>query len=178
MKREDKNVIIQELTEKLNNYGHFYLADISDLDASETSSLRRMCFEKSIKLVMVKNTLLRKAFEQSEKNFEDLYDLLKDSTSVMFTENANIPAKLIKEFRKKHDRPLLKAAFVEESFYFGDNQIEVLSKLKSREELIGDIVLMLQSPAQNVVSALQSGGGKLAGIVKTLSEKESPAQES
>jgi large subunit ribosomal protein L10 len=172
MKREDKNVIIGELTEKLNRYGHFYLTDISDLDADETSSLRRMCFDKSINLVVVKNTLLRKAFEQSEKNFEELYDLLKNSTSVMFSENANIPAKLIKEFRRKHDRPVLKAAYVEESFYFGDDQVEILSKLKSREELLGDIVLMLQSPARNVISALQSGGSKLAGIVKTLSEKE------
>ncbi len=172
MKREEKNVIIQGLTEKINKYDHFYLTDISDLDAGETSNLRRKCFDKNINLVVVKNTLLRKALEQSEKKFEDLYDTLKDSTSVMFSENANSPAKLIKEFRKKHDRPVLKAAFVEESFYFGDDQVDTLSKLKSREELIGDVVMMLQSPAMNVISALQSGGGKIAGIVKTLSEKE------
>ncbi len=172
MKREDKNVIIQELTEKLNNYDHFYLTDISNLNASDTSDLRRKCFDKSINLVVVKNTLLRKALEQSEKNFEDLYDVLKDSTSVMFSETGNIPAKLIKEFRKSHDRPVLKAAYVEESFYFGDDQVDILSQLKSRDELIGDIVLILQSPAKNVISALQSGGGKLAGIIKTLSEKE------
>ena len=172
MKREEKNVIIQELTEKLNRFDHFYLTDISDLDAAETSSLRRMCFDKSINLVMVKNTLLKKAFEQSGKSFEDLYDLLKDSTSIMFSENANIPAKLIKEFRRKHDRPVLKAAFVEESFYFGDDQVDVLAQLKSHEELIGDIIMILQSPANNVISALQSGSGILAGIVKTLSEKE------
>jgi large subunit ribosomal protein L10 len=172
MKREEKNVIIKELTEKLNRFDHFYLTDIVDLDATETSSLRRMCFDRSINLVMVKNTLLKKAFEQSEKNFEDLYDLLKDSTSIMFSENANIPAKLIKEFRRKHDRPVLKAAFVEESFYFGDDQVDVLSQLKSREELIGDIIMILQSPANNVMSALQSGSRILAGVVKTLSEKE------
>jgi large subunit ribosomal protein L10 len=172
MKREEKNVIIKELTEKLNRFDHFYLTDISDLDATETSSLRRMCFDRSINLVMVKNTLLKKAFEQSEKNFEDLYDLLKDSTSIMFSENANIPAKLIKEFRRKHDRPVLKAAFVEESFYFGDDQVDVLSQLKSREELIGDIIMILQSPANNVMSALQSGSRILTGVVKTLSEKE------
>jgi large subunit ribosomal protein L10 len=176
MKREDKNVIIQELTEKLNKYDHFYLADISDLDAAETSSLRRLCFDKSINLVVVKNTLLRKALEQSEKNFEDLYDILKNSTSVMFSENANVPAKLIKEFRRKHDRPVLKAAYVSESFYYGDDQVDVLSQLKSREELIGDIVLILQSPAKNVISALQSGGDKLARIVKALSE--APAEKS
>ncbi len=172
MKREDKNAIIQELTEKLNRYDHFYLTNISDLNAADTSLLRRKCFDRSINLVVVKNTLLRKALEQSEKNFDDLYDALKDSTSVMFSETANVPAKLIKEFRKTHERPLLKAAFVEESFYFGDDQVDILSQLKSREELIGDIIMLLQSPAKNVVSALQSGGGKLAGIVKTLSEKE------
>jgi len=172
MKREEKNVIIQELTEKLNRFDHFYLADISNLNASDTSMLRRKCFDKSINLVVVKNTLLRKALEQSEKNFEDIYDALKDSTSVMFSETGNVPAKLIKEFRKTHDRPLLKAAYVEQSFYFGDDKVDVLAKLKSREELIGDIVLILQSPAKTVISSLQSGGGKLAGIIKTLSEKE------
>ena len=173
MKREEKNLIIGELTEKLNKYDHFYLTDISNLNAADTSLLRRKCFDKSINLVVVKNTLLRKALEQSEKNLEDIYDVLKDSTSIMFSESANVPAKLIKEFRKTHDRPLLKAAFVEQSFYFGDNQVEVLSQLKSREELIGDIILILQSPAKNVISSLSSGGSKLAGIVKTLSERES-----
>ncbi|MFO7922573.1 MAG: 50S ribosomal protein L10 [Bacteroidales bacterium] len=172
MKREEKNVIIQELTEKLNRFDHFYLTDISDLNAADTSMLRRKCFDKSINLMVVKNTLLRKALEQSEKDFEDLYDVLKDSTSVMFSETANVPAKIIKEFRKAHERPVLKAAYVEQSFYFGDGQVDVLSQLKSREELIGDIVMILQSPAKNVVSSLQSAGGKLAGIVKTLSEKE------
>ncbi len=172
MKREDKNVIIQELTDKLNRYDHFYLTDISDLNAADTSLLRRKCFDKSINLVVVKNTLLRKALEQSEKNFEDLYDVLKDSTSIMFSENGNVPARLIKEFRKKYERPLLKAAFVEQGFYFGDEQVESLSQLKTREELIGDIVLILQSPAKNIISSLKSGGGKLAGIVKTLSDKE------
>jgi large subunit ribosomal protein L10 len=172
MKREDKNVIIQELTEKLNKYDHFYLTDISNLNAEDTSVLRRKCFDKSINLVVVKNTLLRKALEGSEKNFEEIYDVLKDSTSIMFSESGNVPAKLIKEFRKKHDRPLLKAAYIEESFYFGDDQVEMLSTLKTRDELIGDIILTLQSPANNVISALKSGGNKIAGIVKTLSEKE------
>jgi large subunit ribosomal protein L10 len=172
MKREDKNVIIQELTEELNRYDHFYLTDISNLNAADTGSLRRKCHDKNIKLVVVKNTLLKKALEGSEKNFEEIYDVLKDSTSVMFSESGNVPAKLIKEFRRTHDRPVLKAAYVEQSFYFGDDQVDVLSTLKTRDELIGDIVLILKSPAQNVVSALQSGGSKLAGIVKTLSEKE------
>ncbi|MGF1586188.1 MAG: 50S ribosomal protein L10 [Bacteroidales bacterium] len=172
MKREDKNVIIQELTEKLNKYDHFYLTDISNLNAEDTSVLRRKCFDKSINLVVVKNTLLRKALEGSEKNFEEIYDVLKDSTSIMFSESGNVPAKLIKEFRKKHDRPLLKAAYIEQSFYFGDDQVEMLSTLKTRDELIGDIILTLQSPANNVISALKSGGNTIAGIVKTLSEKE------
>jgi large subunit ribosomal protein L10 len=172
MKREDKNVIIQELTEKLNRYDHFYLTDISNLNAADTSLLRRKCFDKSINLVVVKNTLLRKALEGSEKNFEEMYDVLKDSTSIMFSESGNVPAKLIKEFRKKHDRPLLKAAYIEQSFYFGDDQVEMLSTLKTRDELIGDIILSLQSPANNVISALKSGGNIIAGIVKTLSEKE------
>lgn len=172
MKREDKNVIIQELTEKLNKYDHFYLTDISNLNAEDTSVLRRKCFDKSINLVVVKNTLLRKALEGSEKNFEEIYDVLKDSTSIMFSESGNVPAKLIKEFRKKHDRPLLKAAYIEQSFYFGDDQVEMLSTLKTRDELIGDIILTLQSPVNNVISALKSGGNTIAGIVKTLSEKE------
>jgi large subunit ribosomal protein L10 len=172
MKREDKNVIIQELTEKLNKYDHFYLTDISNLNAEDTSVLRRKCYDKSINLVVVKNTLLRKALEGSEKNFEEIYDVLKDATSIMFSESGNVPAKLIKEFRKKHDRPLLKAAYIEQSFYFGDDQVEMLSTLKTRDELIGDIILSLQSPANNVISALKSGGNIIAGIVKTLSEKE------
>jgi large subunit ribosomal protein L10 len=134
--------------------------------------LRRKCFEKDIRLVVVKNTLLKKALEKLDGEYGELYGVLKDSTSVMFSETGNAPAKLIKEFRKKLDKPVLKAAFVEESIYIGDDQIEILSSLKSKEELIGDIILLLQSPAKNVLSALQSGGNTLAGIIKTLSEKE------
>ena len=172
MKREEKNQIISDLAQRISESNHFYLADISELNAEDTSRLRRKCFEKDIKLIVVKNTLLRKAFEQIDGDFQEMYDILKNATSIMFSETGNTPAKLIKEFRRDHDKPLLKAAFVEESVYIGDNQLEALANIKSKEELIGDIIMLLQSPAKNVLSALQSGGNKLAGIIKTLSEKE------
>ncbi len=172
MKREDKNTIIENLTQYISNSKHFYLTDISNLNAESTSKLRRACFEKDIQLVVVKNTLLRKALEKFDGKFEELYGLLKNSTSIMFADSASIPAKLIKEFRKTYEKPLLKAAYVEESIYIGDDQLDALSSIKSKEELVGDIILLLQSPAKNVLSALQSGKTKLAGIVKTLSEKE------
>jgi large subunit ribosomal protein L10 len=172
MRREEKEVIIDNLAQRLDQAKHFYLTDISSLNAEETSNLRRKCFEKEISLLVVKNTLLRKAMEKSEGDFNDLYDVLKDSTSIMFCESGNIPAKLIKEMRKTMDRPLLKAAFVEESIYIGDDQLETLSKIKSKEELLGDLLMLLQSPATNLVSALASSSSKLAGALKTLSEKE------
>jgi large subunit ribosomal protein L10 len=172
MRREDKEVIIDNLTQRLNSSKHFYLTDISELNAEETSKLRRKCFEQEINLMVVKNTLLRKAMENSEGAFDDLYIVLKNSTSIMFCETSNIPAKLIKEFRKVMDKPILKAAFVEESIYIGDDQLEALSNIKSKEELLGDLLALLQSPARNLVSALASSGSKLAGALKTLSEKE------
>lgn len=173
MRREDKNVIIDQLTEQIKQYTHFYLADTSTLNAADTSMLRRKCFEKDIKLVVVKNTLLQKALERCEKaDFSPLFDTLKGSTSVMFTEVANVPAKLIKDFRKTHEKPVLKAAFVEESFYVGDNQLEALATLKSKTELIADVIALLQSPAKKVVSQLQSAPNTIAGVVKTLSERE------
>lgn len=171
MTRDEKKKAIDSLAQKISESKHFYLTDISTLDAENTSTLRRKCFEKDIKLVVVKNTLLRKALEQCNGDYNDLYDILKDSTSVMFSETGNAPAKLIQEFRKKLDRPILKAAFVEESVYIGDEQLDALSNIKSKEELIGDLIALLQSPAKNVLSALQSGGQTLAGIVKTLEEK-------
>ncbi|HRX31841.1 MAG: 50S ribosomal protein L10 [Bacteroidales bacterium] len=173
MKREDKNILIDHLTEQINQYPHFYLADTSELNAEVTSKLRRVCFEKQVKLVVVKNALLKKALEKSGKSdFSPLFDALKGATSVMFTETGNVPAKLIKEFRKAHPKPLLKAAFVEESVYVGENQLEVLAALKSKNELVADVVALLQSPARNVISALQSGGQIISGVVKTLSEKK------
>ena len=173
MRREDKNVIIDQLTEQINQYPHLYLADTSTLNAADTSMLRRKCFEKEIKLVVVKNALLQKALKKCEKaDFSPLFDTLKGSTSIMFTEVANTPAKLIKDFRKKHEKPILKAAFVEESFYVGDNQLDTLATLKSKNELIADVIALLQAPVKKVVSQLQSAPNTLAGVVKTLSERE------
>ena len=172
MNRSEKLEIIDNLTEQINSYNHFYLADIADLNAEESSDLRRLCFTKNVKLVVVKNTLLRKALENSEKNTEELYEALKGNTSVMFSDTGNIPAKLIKEFNKKNKKPLLKAAFVEESGYVGENQIDVLTSIKSKDELIGDLVALLQSPMKTVIGQLQSGGNKIHGVLQTLSEKE------
>lgn len=172
MRREEKEVIIDDLKEQLSNTRHFYLTDTSGLDADQTSRLRRKCFERDIRLLVVKNTLLRKALEKLEGDYEPLYDVLKQSTSIMFCETGNIPAKLIKEFRKEAEKPLLKAAFVEESLYIGDEQLDALSSLKSKDELIADVLSLLQSPMRNLVSAMSSSGNKLAGALKTLSEKK------
>lgn len=172
MRREEKDTIIENLRQELSETKHFYLADTSGLNAEETSDLRRKCFEKEIKLLVVKNTLLRKALEKVDGDYDALYDVLKNSTSIMFCETGNVPAKLIKEFRKEHEKPLLKAAFVEESIYIGEEQLETLSSIKSKEELLGDVLSLLQSPMKNVVSALSSSGDNLAGALKTLSESK------
>ncbi|MDT7833312.1 50S ribosomal protein L10 [Flavobacteriaceae bacterium S356] len=171
MTREEKSQVIQDLTATLADTNTIYLADISGLDALTTSNLRRACFKANVKLAVVKNTLLSKAMEASDKEFGELQDILKGNTSLMISEAGNAPAKVIKEFRKKSDKPLLKGAYVEEAVYVGDDQLDALVNIKSKEELIGDIISLLQSPAKNVVSALQSGGGKISGILKTLSEK-------
>lgn len=171
MNKEEKDLVIDALVEKLSATKNFYLTDISELTVEKSNDLRRICFKKNIELKMVKNTLLKKAFERLEMDYSPLFPTLKGSTSLMFTESINEPAKLIKEFRKKSDRPLLKAAYVEESFYIGDNQIDALIAIKTKNEVIGEIIGLLQSPAKNVVSALKSSGGKIAGIVKTLSER-------
>lgn len=172
MTREEKSQVIEELTAQLADNSNIYLTDISGLNAGATSNLRRACFKANVKLAVVKNTLLEKAMNASEKDFGDLPTILKGNTSVMYSETGNAPAKVIKTFRKKSKKPLLKGAFIEESIYLGDEQLDMLVNIKSREELIGDIVSLLQSPAKNVISALQSGGGKLSGILKTLSQKE------
>ena len=171
MKKEEKNKIIKNLVEEITNSSHFYLTDTSGLNSNDSNFLRRKCFEKNIKLIVVKNTLLKLAFEKCNGEFEDVYNILKGPTAIMLSETGNMPAKIIKNFRKKHKKPILKAAYVEESFYVGDDKLDILYELKSKEELIGDIIALLQSPAKNVVSALQSSGGQLAGIVKTLSER-------
>ncbi|RKR07053.1 LSU ribosomal protein L10P [Maribacter vaceletii] len=171
MTREEKANVIQDLTTQLGDSSTIYLADISGLDAVTTSDLRRACFKADIRLAVVKNTLLAKAMEASDREFGELPEVLKGNTSLMFSEVGNAPAKLIKNFRKKSDRPLLKGAFVEEAVYIGDENLDALVSIKSKEEMIGEIIGLLQSPAKNVISGLKSGGGKLAGILKTLSEK-------
>ena len=172
MTREEKLQVIHDLTAVLAETNTLYLADISGLNAQTTTNLRRACFKADVQLSVVKNTLLAKAMEASDKDFGDLPTVLKGNTSMMTSEAANAPAKLIKEFRKKSkEKPLLKGALAEESIYIGDDQLEALVDIKSREELIGEIVGLLQSPAKNVISALQSGGQALSGILKTLSEK-------
>jgi len=173
MKKEEKQVMIDDLSKRLDENNIIYIADISSLDAVATSSLRRQCFAKNIKLSVVKNTLLKKAMENVQgKDFTELYDILPGPTAIMLSDTGNLPAKLIKDFRKKSDKPVLKGAFVEESIYIGDDQLNLLADIKSKDELIGEVIGLLQSPAKNVISALTSSKGKIAGLVKTLSDKE------
>ncbi|WP_298236902.1 50S ribosomal protein L10 [uncultured Algibacter sp.] len=172
MTREEKSQVIQDLTAQLTDNANIYLTDISGLNAGTTSDLRRAAFKANVQMAVVKNTLLEKAMEASDKEFGELPTVLKGNTSVMYSETGNAPAKVIKAFRKKSEKPLLKGAFIEEAIYIGDDQLDMLVDIKSKEELIGEIVGLLQSPAKNVISALKSGGGTIAGIIKTLSEKE------
>lgn len=172
MTREEKSQVIEELTAQLKENTNIYLTDISGLNAGTTSNLRRACFKANVKLAVVKNTLFEKAMEASDREFGELPSTLKGNTSVMYSETGNAPAKVIKAFRKKLDKPLLKGAFIEETVYLGDDQLDMLVDIKSKEELIGDIIGLLQSPAKNVISALKSGGGTITGILKTLSQKE------
>ena len=171
MTREEKSKVIERLTAELAENTNIYMTDVSGLNASETSKLRRACFKANIKLSVVKNTLLSKAMESSDKDFGNLSEVLVGNTALMYSEVGNSPAKLIKQFRKKSERPLLKGASIEDSVYVGDDQVEFLVIIKSREELIGEIVTILQSPAKNVISALQSSGSTISGVLKTLSEK-------
>lgn len=172
MTREEKSQVIETLTAQLSENANIYLADISGLNAGNTTNLRRACFKAGVQLAVVKNTLLKKAMESSDKDFGELTEILKGNTSIMFSETGNAPAKVIKEFRKKSDRPLLKGAYIQESIYVGDDQLDSLVNLKSKDELVGEIIGLLQSPAKNVISALKSGGNTIAGLVKTLSERE------
>ncbi|MDD3077547.1 MAG: 50S ribosomal protein L10 [Paludibacter sp.] len=173
MKKEDKSTIIEQLESTINEYAHFYLADIGGLNATETSDLRRVCYKEDVRLLVVKNTLLKKALENSTVDFSELYDSLKGETSVMLSNTGNAPAKLIKEFSKnsKSKKPLLKAAYVEQSFYIGEGQLETLIHVKSKNDLIAEVIALLQSPAKNVVSALQSGGSTIHGVLQTLAER-------
>ena len=172
MRKEDKSTVIEQIASTLKEYSHFYLAETAALNAEKTSALRRECFKQDIKLLVVKNALLHKAMESLDTDYTPLYDCLKGSTAVMFTNTGNAPAKLIKEFRKSTSDLLnFKAAYVEESFYIGADQLDALVAIKSKNELIADVIALLQSPAKNVVSALQSGGSKLHGVLQTLSER-------
>lgn len=170
MKKEDKGLVLDKITEALNSYNNFYLVDTAAMNAEVTSKLRRQCFKAGIKMMVVKNTLFIKALEAREGDFSPLYPALKGTTSVLFSEVANAPAKLLKEYEKEAV-PTLKAAYAEESFYVGANQLEALVNIKSKNEVIADIVALLQSPAKNVISALSSGGTKLHGLLQTLSER-------
>jgi large subunit ribosomal protein L10 len=173
MTREEKNQVIDVLIDKINNASHIYVTNSLGLNAGDTVKLRKECYKNEIELVVAKNTLLKKAIEKSEKDLSELFEALTGQTSVMFSETGNKPAKLIKNFRKKNNLefPLLKGAYVEEGFYFGDDQIDALVSIKSKDELIADVVGLLQAPVQNVLSALQSGGNTLSGVLKTLEEK-------
>ena len=171
MKKTDKSALVQDLSEKINEYSHFYVTNSLGLNAASTSKLRRACFEKDIKMVMVKNTLFKRALQESDKEIDGIEEVLNGTSAVLFSNTGNAPAKLIKDFQKKTGLPVLKGAFVEESVYIGEDQLEVLTNIKSKEELLGDVISLLQSPAKNVVSALQSGGTKIHGILQTLGEK-------
>jgi len=171
MTKEEKSQVIEDLTAQLAGSNVLYVADISGLNAETTSNLRRACFKAGIKLEVVKNTLLEKAMEGTTNNYSDLPSVLKGNTAILIAEDGNAPAKVIKEFRRRSDKPVLKGAYIHEAVFIGDNQLDALVALKSKEEVIGEIIGLLQSPAKNVISALKSGGGKIAGILKTLSEK-------
>ena len=175
MNKEEKVKVVEELKSQLSDYNSIYLTDIAGLDSLQTSKLRRECFNSEVKLSVVKNTFLERAMSESENDFGELKDLLTGNTTIMLSKVGNSPAKVIKKFRKDGDKPILKGAFVDEAIYIGDEHIEALFNLKSKEEVIGEIISILQSPAKNVISALKSSSGKIAGLVKTLTEK--PAEE-
>ena len=173
MTREEKNKQIEDLMTILGATNNLYIADTSGLNAEQTSDLRRACFKADIEKTVVKNALLKKAMERSPKNFDDIYEALKGNSSIMISEVGNAPAKLIKDFRKKSNKPLLKAAYIDEAIFVGDNQLDTLVNLKSKNELIGEIILLLESPMKNVISALQGGGGQtIAGLLKTLEDRK------
>jgi large subunit ribosomal protein L10 len=171
MKKEEKHKVVLALTETIAEYGNFYITDTANLSVAKVNDIRRKCFENDIKMQVAKNKLIRKAMEASEGDFSEMFDVLKGSSSILVSKSANAPAKLIKQLRKSGDKPVLKAAYIDSSVFIGDNQLDALVNLKSKEELVADIIALLQSPAKNVISGLQSGGNKLAGIVKTLQER-------
>ncbi|MCI4668566.1 MAG: 50S ribosomal protein L10 [Bacteroidia bacterium] len=177
MTKEEKYAFVEELTEKFKEYPNFFITDTGSLNAAEMYALRKLCFNNNVQLQMVKNTLIKKALDNLEEDYAEVYDILKQPSSIFFTdsENPNVPAKVIKQYRKEAntDFPVLKAAVIEASVFKGNENLEALTKLKSKTELIGEVVGLLQSPAKNVISALSSGGQTIAGLIKTLQERES-----
>jgi len=172
MTREEKGQIIEQMSVLLGENSNFYLADTSAMSVADSNEFRRQLFEKGLSIKVVKNTLMEKAMDKHEGKFDDIKSVLQGTTAIVFTETGNLPAKVLKEFRKKNEKPLLKAAYIDTSVFIGDDKLSELAELKSKEELIGEIIGLLQSPAKNVISALTSSSGKLAGILKTLSERE------
>ena len=171
MNKEEKYDLVLALTEQMKEYGNFYITDTSNLTVAKINNIRRQCFESDITMKVAKNSLIKKAMEAAEGDYSPIYDVLKGSSSILFSKSATAPAKLIKQLRKKGEKPILKAAYIDSAIFIGDNQIDTLINLKSKEQLIGEIIGLLQSPAKNVISALQSGGNILAGVVKTLQER-------
>ncbi|QQL48277.1 50S ribosomal protein L10 [Mucilaginibacter ginkgonis] len=172
MNKEQKHELVEGLADQMREFGNFYITDTSNLTVEKINSIRRKCFENNITIKVAKNSLIRKAMEAVGGDFESVYGTLKGSSSIMFSKSGTAPAKLIKELRKQGDKPVLKAAYIDSSAFIGDNQLDTLIKLKSKEQLLGEIIGLLQSPAKNVISALQSGGSTIAGLVKTLQERE------
>jgi len=171
MNKEEKHDLVLALSAQMKEYGNFYITDTSDLTVAKVNNIRRKCFESDITMQVAKNSLIKKAMEAAGGDYTPIYDVLKGSSSILFSKSATAPAKLIKQLRKQGDKPVLKAAYIDSAIFIGDNQLDTLMKLKSKEQLIGEIIGLLQSPAKNVVSALQSGGNILAGVVKTLQER-------
>jgi large subunit ribosomal protein L10 len=171
MNKDEKHELVLDLTEKIKEYGNFYITDTANLTVAKVNDIRRKCFESDITMQVAKNSLIKKAMEAAGGDFSPIYDSLKGSSTILFTKSATAPAKLIKQLRKTGDKPVLKAAYIDSAVFVGDNQLDTLINLKSKEQLIGEIIGLLQSPAKNVISGLQSGGNKLAGIVKTLQER-------
>ena len=171
MNKEEKHELVLALTEQMKEYGNFYITDTSNLTVAKVNDIRRKFFESDITMQVAKNSLIKKAMEAVGGDFAPMYDALKGSSSILFSKSATAPAKLIKQLRRTGDKPILKAAYIDSSVFIGDKQLDTLINLKSKEQLIGEIIGLLQSPAKNVISGLQSGGNKLAGIVKTLQER-------
>src|SRR5476649_50721 len=171
MNKEEKYELVLDLTEQMKEYGNFYITDTSDLTVAKINNIRRKCFESDITMQVAKNSLIKKAMEGVGGDFTSVHGVLKGSSSILFSKSSTAPAKLIKQLRKQGEKPVLKAAYIDSAIFIGDNQIDTLINLKSKEQLIGEIIGLLQSPAKNVISALQSGGNILAGVVKTLQER-------